>query len=502
MNPRTKDRAIMNMPHRFHQQVVLKFFDKYTSLRDIIHKLNKHSVLTVFLISSVIILPFNLLSDAGLYYDSFDYFELAETFDRHGFSFLNYHNETRGYFFSFTLYLLQGLAEFLRIDPLFFFRLCFGLLITVFISWLVPAYFEALTHLKVGFLSRLLFALLVIYFWQGYFLYPLTDLPALILLVVCIYALLRSTNRPDMKPLLRSILLVAAGIALSTSMITRPSYLIVLLPIFIYLLLLAWKTFPDNVKRMAVLVSFAIGLVLGWMPQTIINLQNFHILSPFVHAQVAGGNLYESHLSWGIVVQRYETNIEPDFKNPRVVFNDQHGLNIRQNMKINSSVEFFSPRQYILLLIQYPVDFAILYFRHLFNGMDITYRTPYVDQLNRGRVIFSLLNYSLQFIFLAAIITRLPVLLKEKRIIAHIVILVLPAFLSLPGAVEVRFFLPVYFIMYLAVTYLVLPRFRFEWLEQRLHIFFPLYLLYVLVCFAMSASAFMSIENLSYVFTH
>jgi hypothetical protein len=100
--------------------------------------------------------------------------------------------------------------------------------------------------------------------------------------------------------------------------------------------------------------------------------------------------------------------------------------------------------------------------------MDITYRTPYVNQLNRGRVIFSLLNYSLQFIFLAAIIIWLPVLLKEKRIIAHIVILVLPAFLSLPGAVEVRFFLPVYFIMYLTVTYLVLPRFRFDWLKQRL----------------------------------
>lgn len=492
----------MNKYRLVLQEVILRLLDRYPFLRAYPQKLNRHSLLIVFLISLGMIMPFNLLSESGLYYDSFDYFELAETFNRHGFSFINYHNVTRGYIIPFTLYLLQALAEFLRIESLVFFRLCFGVLMTFFISWLVPAYFEALTGQKVNFISRLLFVLLVIYFWQGYFLYPLTDFPALILLVVCLLTLLLSTKEAGIKFLPRSILLLVAGIALSLSTIACPSYMIVLLPVFLFLLFLLWNNFPDNSIRIVLLVLFVIGLALGWTPQAAINLHNFHVLSPFVLAEDVGENLYESQLSWGIVVQRYETNIEPDFKTPRVVFVDKHGLNIRQNMNIDETVEFISMRKYIPLLINSPVDFIILYFRHLFNGMDITYHTPYVEQLNNGRIIFSLLNYSLQFIFLVAFIAWMPVLLKEKRAIAHIMILFLPAFLSLPGAVEVRFFLPVYLLIYLVTAYLIIPRFRFEWIRQKYHILIPSYVFYILVSFSMSASAFMSVENLGYVFSH
>lgn len=452
-----------------------------------LHLLNKRPGLYVFFLAAIMVLGTSLNSNRGLYWDAADYFNLGRSFYQNGFSFLHYADPLRGYFLPFCMFGVQALAYLLHVNEIVFFRLIFGLLVAGFLSSLVPAYVEALSSRRIGFLPRLLFTGVVIYFWHGYFLYPLSDFPALMLLVVSLYLLWLAMEAPPSfaKSLPR---LVLAGVALSAAWSTRPAYEITLVPVTLYWAYRLSSLRPGFGRSVVWLALFTSGVGLGLLPQMCINLAHTNTLNPFPRSDCGEGrNLFAMQLRLGVEVQRYETSVGTDWPTPQVVFWDPQGIKLRGKPPLPGDLSF---KTYGMTVLRHPGTFLSIYFRHFFNGMDITYNTPYLESVLPRRSLFRLLNYSAQFVFLVLTFLHWRTVVRQFGVLTHLATLLAPVVLAIPVAVETRFFLPLHLMMYAVLCFLWAPSFRVMQIRPWLYVLIPLYGLYLLTCLALSYLAF------------
>ncbi|GAC1384588.1 MAG: hypothetical protein NVSMB30_31590 [Hymenobacter sp.] len=197
------------------------------------------------------------------------------------------------------------------------------------------------------------------------------------------------------------------------------------------------------------------ALVLG--PQWLINERHFHQHSPLVLAGAPGSRpLYLKQLAWGTAYQRYESSLIPDL--PRsLVFADPAG---QQALATVPGHRFDSYGQYLRVVGQQPGAAALRYLRHLFNGLDIWFPTPYPTRLHPpGQVGLRLLNYALlgvgAWLAGAALLRRRPrawcgaVVYRRGAVLLA---LLLPCLLVLPTLMECRFLLPLHVLLLTGVA--------------------------------------------------
>ncbi len=149
---------------------------------------------------------------------------------------------------------------------------------------------------------------------------------------------------------------------------------------------------------------------------------------------------------------------------------------------------------YFGLVLAYPLDFLAIYTRHLFNGLDIIYDTVYITDIYDRNLVLQILNYTLWFIALAFAARRASwkSLKWDSRLFIP-VILSLSAIFSIPTMVEVRYMLPLHFMLYALMALWVLPDFvALERNRQvaliRSHILW--YIAFLMVCFLLSANTY------------
>ena len=116
-------------------------------------------------------------------------------------------------------------------------------------------------------------------------------------------------------------------------------------------------------------------------------------------------------------------------------------------------VEITSYGQYVRIVVHHPAELLASYGRHLFNGLDVRYPTPYIRNLGDTSIVLSLLQYTLLFLALARLL--LP---EARRALGGIrwiglAVLLSPCLTAIPGAVEPRFFLPIQALVYLFVCF-------------------------------------------------
>lgn len=448
-------------------------------------------------------------SDLTFYHDSAQYWNLGKTFvDNNDFSILNYKEPLRGYLLPLCNFFTYLLSTILHVNEITLFRILNSLFIAFFISVLIPSFFSLLFKKEISLVQNLSFAFLIVFFWRGYFLYPLSDFPALFFIFAGLYLILLLNKRLEsMKiKILNIVICLVVGICISASTNIRPTYQITIIPFFL-LLFICFYTRDINLRTgILYTVCTLVGLLICYVPQLYINYYNFHIISPFVPTEIAygGRSLFLNQINWGISLQKYETNIGSNFPQPQINFIDNQGLNILMSENINSIT---SIGQYIILLAKYPFDFMCIYFRHFFNGLDITYSSAYVENVYKSRIIFSLLNYSLWFLFSSIIIKKLKNFTenKIKSFMEHkanslmgaliYLILVSPAIISIVGAVEIRFFLPFYIICYATICYYS----SFGSIRQRLRktqiLDWIALLIFIVICFTLTANTFSNLQN-------
>jgi hypothetical protein len=281
-------------------------------------------------------------------------------------------------------------------------------------------------------------------FWRGYFNFTLSDMPALTLLLLALVAL----GRPGWR------WAAVAGLLLAAAINIRPIY-VASVPGAVWLLLARQ---PMGNVRLLRVAALAAGLVLVLWPQWRINQVHFQQNTPLVLGAKPGApSLYRKQLAWGTAFQRYESSLIPEI--PRsLLYADSVG---RRVLAEEPGSTFASYGQYLRFVGRQPLATARRYLRHLFNGLDIKYPTPYPTQLHPpAQAALRLLNYALLGlgIWLAFEVLLRPhtlmtrPLLPPTRMIGVLSALLLPCLLVLPTLMECRFLLPLHLLVLTCVA--------------------------------------------------
>ncbi len=399
----------------------------------------------VVLVVYAVYLPLSGYTPGQFRFDAAEYWELSLKFTQEGhFSLLAFDEPVRGYlgpllilpariFCHFTGWSMLAGAQLLGTG---WAALLFGVAI--------PQLWAQATGRPLTAARWLVLLGLAFLFWRDYFNFTLSDMPALTLLLLGLVAL----GRPGWRWAAVAGLLVAAAIN------TRPIY-VASMPGVLWLLLARQPA--DNVRwlRAAALVA---GLVLVLWPQWRINQVHFQQNTPLVlGARPGGTSLYRKQLAWGTGFQRYESSLIPEI--PRsLVYADSVG---QRALAQEPGSTFASYGQYLRFVGRQPLAIAGRYLRHLFNGLDIRYSTPYPTQLHPPiQPVLRLLNYALlglgMWLAFGALLRphsrfTWPAL-PQARLVGVLAALLLPCLLVLPTLMECRFLLPLHLLLLAVVA--------------------------------------------------
>ena len=128
----------------------------------------------------------------------------------------------RGYFFPALLGAWVAALSVVGIGPIEAFRLFSCVVYSAALTLLLPDTYRLLAGGQTGLVRRLCPALLLALVFPGLFLFPLSDLPAAVLLWSAVFLLLRCTAPTTSRPLLLALL---AGCAAGAAYNTRTIYL-------------------------------------------------------------------------------------------------------------------------------------------------------------------------------------------------------------------------------------------------------------------------------------
>ncbi|GAA4017470.1 hypothetical protein GCM10022408_33810 [Hymenobacter fastidiosus] len=417
-------------------------------------------------------------------YDANGYWELTyKLYNGGNFSLYNFDSALRGYLFPLlhVPVLLLGQAQpFLSIDTII--KLIGAALAGALFGVLLPRLWLTLTGQPVSAGRQLLLVGLTFALWRDYFHYTLTDFPVLAGEVAVLLLLLQRLTPGRV---------LLAGLLSAALINVRPVYLVVVPVLGLLLLWVStaglrqwrWQTGQWG-------LLFALGFALVTLPQWLINQHNFNSSRPLVigidlndPVMSAKGDLYLQKLSEGLQYQKYETTIGDDYAKPQVLYRDPVGVALLA-ADFNHEIESYG--EYLTLAAAHPLDLATLYLRHLFNGLDVLYSTPYLRHVYRSSVGLAWLNYTMLFAALAVVLRHLQRLRALHWLL--VVALLAPVALSVPLSVECRYVLPLHLMLVTVACFGWPGAWTWTGLAGRRLTMTILYAAFVLVCFTLSSS--------------
>ncbi len=449
-------------------------------LKDILFK-RKNYILS-FVFTWIVYTVFLINSGYNIFYnDAWAYWDYGtKMFIGNHFSLLNYGDASRGVLFPFLNSILVLVSRYLNIDGLLFFKI-FSAFITSFIfCFLFPETIYRLTEKAASIGNIMLFNAITLFFWGAYFNYPLSDFFTLFLIVFCFYLSLRPN-------ILNSILF---GICIALIINTRPIYIISALPLLGFYFIHLQKTSISYFKNF---IFIFISFFITSLPQLIINVKiwnNYTLLQP-TDSYYKGESLYLKQLRWGIEFEKYETSVGKCYPIPEVKYKSNIGSEIIRSFK-NDSIKNYI--EYTKTVSQNPGVFAIIYFKHIFNALDLPNRTPYLKSMkyNWG---FHAVNYAVLFILMIFLFINIRKINRSYFLL--FATLLLPVILVIPTAIEVRFFLPVFIIAYTVISYFgaeMIAHFKSIKRKQKLSLLIISFLIFITFCFYLSLETASNIE--------
>lgn len=382
-----------------------------------------------------------LQGDKPFYYDSGSYWSLGNAFFyHHHFSLLNFNSPLRGYLWPLIDHGLQVIATALgwQASSLakLFNALMFALIATVLVPWFAEI---AWPQWRWGIVRRLLLAVALLVFWGGYLSYPLSDFPALMFVMLAFV----SVSRPE-----SGIWMTIAGVAAGAALDIRPSYLL-LAPILVALAAWSWieaRGRASTRRRTMCMGLLVVGFVVVSVPQSLATHRHFGLWSPIPGTAV---NLTGVQFTEGLKMQRYETYVGGKESGPQMRYEDADGERL---LATQPGDEVSSSSQYLKLVLSHPLEMAGVFARHVINGLDQRYSTPYVEHLDNGsHKWFRIVN--LLIIFLALLRVLWPA--SRRRLgptqWRYPLAVLLCCLTAVPSAMETRYFLPIYLLAYVLV---------------------------------------------------
>jgi hypothetical protein len=409
--------------------------------------------LTAFVIGTLA--AFLVALDGGtkpFYFDSGGYWSLSESFTGSGhFSFYDFQDPLRGYSWPLILWALRNVSEvFISNQSLMvrgFNAVLFALVGTVLAPRLATI---AWPQVSWNITRRLALTAVLLVYWSGYLSFPLSDFPALAAALLALVAISRSDS---------PLWLLVAGFAGALALNIRPAY-VLLPPLLAILLIWSWiegrRTQPISVgRRVLCVVALLAGLAIVSAPQSLSQHHRYGDFDPIPGST----DLKRIQYTIGLKLQRYETYLN---EKPHMEYVDDHNDEVVASLE-TGSVE--STGEYLGLVVDYPVTMAGVFLRHVVNGFDQRYTTPFVETIESDRsgpnaawhLLLRIGGFLMVFLALLRVVWpagRRSLGPGRWRYPAALVVF---ACSSIPSAIETRFLLPGFL---LAAMLVVAPGWR------------------------------------------
>lgn len=419
-------------------------------------------MICIFIIGILITMCYSTVLDIRIYYyDSQYYWELSNSFiGEEGFSFLNYPQSFRGYFFPFLLFIFSYPLTLMGCDPVWGLRLLSAITLSTLCCILLPVILSELTKRSISLIQRLIPLVLILFFWRGLILYPLSDMYSLTFALSAIVLVIYMTKM-SMKTWISGISALAVGILFYAAYNTRTIYLFSIAALVAVLLFSYKKIGIYNLLFWAVFIS--VGFFLAAIPQILINHHNLGLVSiEVITDMVDKSGLFSAQLFTGIIAQGYESNINPDYPIGALRFEDPVGwkiLNSTGGWRIGTITD------YLNLVLRYPLEFVGIYLRHLATYLNPVYGEVYISNFYKPKFIYTVLNYLI--LCYGILLIRYDIenigagngfkkaVTNFINRIKYAIPIIMPCIAILPGQPEGRFFFPLYVLAYGLFSFIV-----------------------------------------------
>jgi hypothetical protein len=385
------------------------------------------------------------------YYDASLYWQLGHSFESNGhFSLLAYGGATyHGYSIPLLNHVLQVIASTAGIGSVTIVKLFGALSAAVLGVIVIPRLARRLfPNASIGVGRVLALNAIIFLFWRDYFDFPLSDFPALLVASIGLLGLRRST--------VPGYVIAGLGFGLAANM--RPAYQPALIACVVVAGLLPLRSW--NWQRRGAAASLVVaGAFIAFLPQMLINHHQRGTWSP----SLPGGRVIAmQQLSDGMIAQKYETYVGPStrYPQPEVFYFDPATTHVLQQEHIATNAIVFgqyaaitSYSQYAGIVLRHPVEILASYVRHIFNGLDVRYPTPYVRNLEDTSIALSLLQYTLMFLAIVRLLVPHARRALGRSSWAGILVLLSACITALPTEAESRFFLPLQLFIYMLVCF-------------------------------------------------
>ena len=392
------------------------------------------------------------------FYDSGYYWSVADpVYTGKGFNLLSFPETYRG-----CLFPLLVLVSKIVFRGFWGWRIISAIMVTLIFGVFCPRLLKFhISSVKDG-IKVIIAELICFYFWGYFFQFPLSDLPATFFLIAgvfCIVVLQESFREgllSDNIVLSQWIKVIGmggiAGVCFYAAYNCRVAFAYgALLCVIIFSIRLIKE--KKTRQLICVIVGGIFGALVISYPQCAINLHNLGKFSPKVYTEAYtgyGANLQSTQVLWGLMYPRYETYVGDvnEYGAGGVYFIDKIGNRIIAVEGI--SAENFKITDVFWIFIKHPFDTIGIYTRHLVALVTPAWNQVYITDIFNNKSLILTVNIVVWFI-LGIGICRKGANIFNTANIGYVFSIILPAFLQMFGAPELRFFFPVYVMLYSSV---------------------------------------------------
>lgn len=445
--------------------------------------LKKNSNLIAFLLGCILLIVIGLVKniDSTEYlFDSMDYYLAGKGFIVNGnFALTNYTNTFRGYLFPLIICMYIKVGNFFNLPDYISILIGTSIFVSLLINIILPKLFFD-NYKKNNIFMRIIPNILIVLYWQDLIYYPLSDLYSIFFVVIAIKLMLDIKKQGIKTKCLHSVLI---GILIYGCYNIRTIYLFV-----VPLLIIIFIIFNGVIKKEKTIYIELVLIIVGAMtcafPQFIINRQLHNQNSiAVITSQFNGGSLFNDQLYMGLFTQRYDTYVGDlnEYPTVQLSFIDSNGLQIVANENIK---QIESIGEYVKIVMKYPMDYVGIIGRHVINVLYLPYGHVYVNDLNHHKSLYALINYIMLFVaglYTLKIEKKNWLKISEKRL--YIYSMIVPCILILPGAIEMRFFVLMYIVLYEFIAYDIDYIKLYEYSKKnKVKIFVAMILIFILLC--------------------
>lgn len=367
----------------------------------------------------------------------------------------------RGFVFPVLLGLSQHIDEILGIASghtwWLVSSMLYSVLFLVYLKFLKD--FGIRTNKRFALLRNAFLVILLLVFFYGLIIYPLTDALAAFIAIAAaemVWVGLKAQGKKRLK------FFFFGGVLSYLAYNIRTIYILEIMGLFSTVLFIEcgsilrkWKEGYQAGRRkceecgesLFTLLFMLAGFYIAALPQVYLNFIRYHSFAPNVRVK----GLMAQQLWWGIGVVRYGTFIGDDgIHTVQMTFQDGAGVAIQTALE--SAGYTVSYKSYAVAFFKYPLDFIAILWKHVWNTMFILFPETYVQNLTIDRSIYAtlglLIGVSFLFLFVEDLRSLSGRLLKNADRILLMISLLLPTVAILAGAMEERFLLVFYLMIY------------------------------------------------------